>query len=126
MGLEEFAEMTDDEKLECIRVQEVEIERLRHLLKSIPECPEHGDECIPHAEAWINKHKVDSMWVVEVAHSTQELLFYDEGEARKWVKEINLGFKGGTWHKMVDEESEGYMAGGMFRAMLRQRKIKDA
>lgn len=28
-----------------------------NLLKSIPECPEHGDQCIPHAMEWVEKMK---------------------------------------------------------------------
>jgi len=28
-----------------------------NLLKSIPECPEHGNQCIPHAMEWVEKMK---------------------------------------------------------------------
>jgi len=31
------------------------IERYKQLIHSIPECPVHGNECIPHAIEWVNE-----------------------------------------------------------------------
>lgn len=35
---------------------ELLVERDR-LLKTIPECPVHGNQCIPHALEWVNRVK---------------------------------------------------------------------
>lgn len=36
------------------------IETRNRLLKSIPACPVHGDECVPHAQEWVEAARKDS------------------------------------------------------------------
>lgn len=36
------------------------IETRNRLLKSIPACPVHGDECVPHAQEWVEAARKDA------------------------------------------------------------------
>jgi len=45
------------EKEEEIKIDNNLLSDKNRLLHSIPECPVHGTECIPHAIEWINRVK---------------------------------------------------------------------
>lgn len=87
------------------------IESYKDLIHSIPECPAHGDECIPHAIEWVDEsiairaaakwidctvqmppkpetpYKVYLVWVVQNLDNesgTKKLLQFDR-DANKWV-----------------------------------------
>ena len=55
MTREEWDAMTPDEQWQWAKLMEKSDEQFRDMLKMIPECPEHGDQCIPHAEEWIRE-----------------------------------------------------------------------
>jgi len=44
---------------EEIELDNKRIAQLERVLKSVPECPDHGDLCIPHAIGWIAKARQD-------------------------------------------------------------------
>ncbi|GLO03319.1 hypothetical protein PPUJ13061_32170 [Pseudomonas putida] len=48
------------------------IETRNRLLKSIPACPVHGDECVPHAQEWVEAARKDAeryRWLRDKAHT---------------------------------------------------------
>ena len=52
---EEWDAMTPDEQWQYFQLMERSDDEFRELLKLIPECPAHGDQCIPHAKQWIRE-----------------------------------------------------------------------
>lgn len=61
---EDWNNLNPSEQLAYARLLERSDNTLRALLRLIPECPEHGDQCIPHAREWIKRaaqgHKAKS------------------------------------------------------------------
>lgn len=43
----------NEELKQNVRYSDQIIETRNRLLKSIPPCPVHGDECVPHAMEWV-------------------------------------------------------------------------
>lgn len=48
--------MTEQEKDKYIKVLETLLDERGKVLALIPECPIHGDKCMPHCADWITKH----------------------------------------------------------------------
>lgn len=46
-----------DELVKLLNVNENLLAEKQRVLDSIPECPEHGKNCVPHAIEWIDKMK---------------------------------------------------------------------
>ena len=64
--LMEIEQYEHDTKVQSERIKELEGELLItnmllntrvELLHTIPECPEHGKDCVPHAIDWVLKRK---------------------------------------------------------------------
>jgi hypothetical protein len=47
--------MSSISKSAYIAILEKLLDSYEHLIKLIPECPLHGDTCIPHATEWISE-----------------------------------------------------------------------
>src|SRR3954467_3490400 len=58
------AQTRNRELVEEVRISDRLLDDRNRLLKLIPPCPEHGDECIPHAIDWVMDMKAqhDAKW----------------------------------------------------------------
>jgi len=57
-SIQETAQMSSMELKFLLELTEKRLEQTERLLKAIPPCPVHGDDCIPHALEWIENAKV--------------------------------------------------------------------
>lgn len=53
----EWDALSADEQYEYMRLCEDGYNELYDLVRLIPPCPVHGDQCIPHAREWIRKQR---------------------------------------------------------------------
>lgn len=49
----EWDNLTPDEQYDFMCLLNRLVDSSRELLHLIPECPDHGNECIPHAKEWV-------------------------------------------------------------------------
>jgi hypothetical protein len=68
----------ENERLkEELAVTDKLLEQRNHVLRAIPECQDHGDQCIPHALEWIEKMKAQAVqegWKLVPVEATDEMV----------------------------------------------------